>query len=86
MGADATPDDVLLAADYLRAVLPRRAAVAVPGEFEDAGCAPYALDAKAGAERSPGAEGVIEGDDGVAEGASLFGGEAMAAGRVEGGR
>lgn len=50
MGANATPDDVLLAGECLWSVGPGGAAVPVPREFEDAGRAVDTLHAEASAE------------------------------------
>lgn len=77
MAADAMPDDVPLAPDYLLPIGPSGAAVAVPGQLEDAVSAPRALHAEAGAEASVGAQVVNEGGDGPAEAAALFCGEAI---------
>src|ERR1044072_7009482 len=76
VGADAAPDDVLGAADYLRAVRPRRAPVPGPGELVDAGRALDALDAQAGAEAAGAEVGHERVHDDVVEAAAPFGSEA----------
>jgi hypothetical protein len=61
---------------YRRPVGLGGATVPVPGEFEDAGRAPYALGAEAGAEVAV-SRVVDEGRYGLAEATSLFWGEAV---------